>query len=400
MRTLWWSLPGPSAFAKLAADDLLDGKNLCLLLPAVMPRGLRAAIQDQLPDPEGWDWRDLNLSYLPDEEAAQPVRLLFDVFCKDVPPGLVRNCTNLVREADFHGKLIWVEGIPEAHWPAWRDFLLEYAEQSRSLPVHERTRFLFVLEGRLAEMAPNPLITLSLRQWSGTVDKLDMMLYCSSLYGRSPLGPLHKSLAVHLLANVAKWDPHTADRLSGLELKELVEPIPALTELAEEYEYGGPEAAWCEGTLNVVEGREYVHSALLAATGETELLTRRIWEAQLATLFPVLEELRMALLDYFDPILTVPFITPHGQIDEKIDLEIGHIYYQIRQFPESEVDPNIRQHVRMLRDLRNDLAHLTPVGRFKLHLVDALAKLPDLLAEGPAVGVGYGKEEEEQEQLQ
>jgi hypothetical protein len=378
MRQSWWQMPGPSYFIKIIVDDLIDGKNVCMLLPSIIPRGLKTAVKDYLPDPEGWEWRDLNISYFNYEEAIRPAQLLFDVFCKDASPSVIRNSANLLREPAFHGKLVWLEGLSKETWQVWREYIQEYAELSRGLHINERTRFVCTLEGAVSGMSPAPLIALSIRKWEGFVEKLDMMLYCSSLIKRRDLGPIKKALTVNICSNLAKWDPVTADYLCSLELIDLLYPIAFLNDLAGSFDFVERGVTWEEGTLNKVDDKLYAHSSYLAMMGKTKQLEKRIWEAQLTVLFPVLEEVRLKLVDYLDLHLSVPFHPLIGKpIEQKIDLEIGHIHFQICK--SSNVDNKIRKYVGQLKELRNDLAHLSPIGKDKIYLIEALEEIMNML---------------------
>lgn len=378
MRSLWWTLPGPENFLEHIAEDLWDGKSIYLRVPHNEPWGLKAYLKEELPDRESVEWRDLNLSYLA-EDAGHPVNLLYDVFLPEARPDVIRNTIGLVKEMDFHGKIIWIDGMAPDYWTAWEPFLHEYADLCRNIPAYERTRFIVLLSGEMAAREPRTSIAATVRDWRDMVGKLDMQLYCSSLLKRRRLSSFQKTLAVHLIAQLAQWDQRLADWLCDCELGELFEPIPLLRKFAAELGWDADSpASWPIGTLNDYEGKTQRHSAYLAALGEEDHLERRVWEAQLSVLFPYIEEQRLHLVEALGPALEVPFTNERGYvIYDKLDLEIGHIEYQMRSMP--TVDERLKRSVNDLRRLRNILAHMNPVRTKDIGLVETLETLGDMI---------------------
>ncbi len=103
-------------------------------------------------------------------------------------------------------------------------------------------------------------------------------------------------------------------------------------------------------------GDSFVHSAFLAQNGdENRELARRMWRAQLATLFPLIEEQRIRLIEEVQQMLTLPMETEYATLETALDLEIHQIAYQLRQHCPR---PSQYQRAKKLANMRNALAHL------------------------------------------
>jgi hypothetical protein len=375
---VWWSLPGPSGFLDRIADDLADGKHVYLRVPGNEPKRLKAYLKEKWLDHEIYEWRELNLHHFR-ADADNPVKLLYDIFLPETEPDVIRNAANLARDPAFGGKMIWVEGMTADCWPNWKKFLHDYAEVNRNLLPDERTRFIVLLNGELAECRPEVSVASAVRDWRGTVGQLDMLLYCSSLLRNTPLTVLQKRLNAQLIANLSLWDQNLADYLCDRPLTDLFEPAGLLLEFAEQLEWdSGTGESWQAGTVNEFENRSRIHSAYLAVLGHEQEIQRRVWQAQLSVLFPAIEELRLALIEHLGPVLTVPFTMEQGYvIHDRLDLEIGHIYYQMRSLPQA--DSELYNGVYQLRKLRNILAHMDPIPKSEIALVDNLESIGQML---------------------
>lgn len=379
MSSVWWSLPGPSRFLNKVCDDLTDGKMVFLQLPANPPRRIKTYLKERWLEHDLYEWRELKLQYM-NMESGHPAKLLYDIHLPDTPSEVLRNAANLARDPAFGNMIIWVEGLTETLWSAWNEFLYEYAETVRNRPPEERTRFVVLLEGEIASRNPPTAPAISVRDWKGTVDRLDMMLYCSSLLGSRPLSTFQQRLAAELIASLAMWDHNLADYLIDLPLADLLDPAATLIEFAREMQWDDTmKSSWSAGTVNEFERRMQPHSAYLAVTGRDPAIRRRIWQAQLSVLYPAMEELRHALIEFFGDLLVVPFTDQWERvIEDRLDLEIGHIRYQVKYHP--KVDRDLKEAVERLWELRNLLAHLDPVPKDRMDLIENIEFLFERLS--------------------
>jgi hypothetical protein len=361
MVSLWWQLPSPSRFISRITQDLKDGKNVILCMPEHLPDGLKSAVQYELG--EDWDWYRLSLN---SEELVEPVHVLFEHFIGEISPNQLRNARTLAENQNFVGKIIWLDGLTPQVWFAWKKFLSDYEQPCRAIPQLYRTLFCVSLVGELALDPPAEDVCLSHHNWKGIVNRLDMLLFTSSLFQDKRLPDLQKRVAISVITNLALWDYHVSKRLVDEKIENILNPVPILKEIAKErnwytdYDYSLADK-WCRGIANTIEGEEKTHSAALAVNGKEEI-ERRIWSAEVGEILPFVEERRREILERLAGILTIPFQTRFGEeIKDLCDLEIGHIEYQINDIG-TVVNTDIRQLVRKLREIRNALSHLQSIS--------------------------------------
>ena len=110
----------------------------------------------------------------------------------------------------------------------------------------------------------------------------------------------------------------------------------------------------------------------LAATGNRHEIDRRIWRAQLSSLFPWIEEHRLRIIDRYRKLLRVDDHLRTLHVTEIENIELGALRYQLRQhIPRAELE-----HIEALAAMRNDLAHRKPVDPYSF---DRALKLSDTL---------------------
>jgi len=174
---------------------------------------------------------------------------------------------------------------------------------------------------------------------------------------------LETDLATSLVSTLAGWDPHLCEFLAPLELTELIEPKENLSSFARQRGWSPDEdvqvnsTSWQEGQWQTVEGRPKLHTSLSITSGE---IYRLVWKAEVGVLLPYIEEQRQILLERYGCFLSVPFVTNQGvRIEDRRDLEIGMIQYQLRNCP--AIEPETKSAIADLKKARNSLAHLEPV---------------------------------------
>lgn len=355
----WWQLPGPAEFAAAIADDIRDRKHVIISLPESAPRDLWKAIRlAGQGDPE---WRTLHVDEI---GPVDPLELLFARFVPDRPPQALWDVGMLITQEAFAGRVIWLDGLDATTWPAWKRFLAEYSHASRSCSVLDRTVLCVCLRGGLTLTPPPEDVLLVHHRWQGVVNELDTLLLASSLMHERGLPRLHLRLASATIARIALWDLGLAERLAHEDAPTIVEPREMLIEVAQSRGWTVQDLqspTWHRGMSDLVDGVERTNSALLALLDPADELRRRLWQAQVGVMFPLVEEKRQQILDRLAHLLRVPFTTRFGDIISDVrELEIGHINNQITR-ERLPVDRGTRQLVRCLRDIRNSLSHLEPV---------------------------------------
>jgi hypothetical protein len=366
MDRLWWQLPGPSRYLDRVERDVCGGCNVLLPLPRGAVADLAEAVADRVHRHALLSWRTLRLSDA--DAAAPPARLLQEHFAPPDGPAPPADARRLARSPDFAGLVVWVEGMTAAAWPAWQKFLLEYEGACR-LPG-EHGLLCVPLVGDAAAAEPAGELRLTVRPWRGQVDRLDMALFLAHLLHETRLPALHRRLAVAVGVELAGTDQELARALAAEGTRWFVEPRPALERAARAR---GWEAAtpleWRDGLCDDFEGAAYVHSAALAARGDWPEAARRVWLGQVGVLFGFLEQQRARLIEELRPWLK-PMTSSYGQRREVRDLEFGHLHFQVNG---TRAPREARLRVERLKDMRDALAHLEPVGEAALFSPEVLA---------------------------
>jgi hypothetical protein len=357
----WWKLPGPGRFINSVTDDLRDGRNVILSLPEHLAGGLARAIRDDLGDCLAWFTLTLD-----EEVGGDPAAIVDDRFVADSEPYAIRNASGLAAESWMAGRIIWIDGLSHDSWQIGKRFLADFQHACRSRPLLQRGRFCVALVGELALNPPTEDACLANHYWRGCVEPLDILIYVTRTVCRRGLSSLQHRLVVAVISSVAQWDPRVCDHFAGESLARILDPGPALKELAqirgwtEVIDHETALAAWHSGMVDDIEERPMLHPAALAMNDPTREIAHRVWSAETSVLLPFIEEKRRGFLEKHGKCLKVPFCTAFGTITDMHDLEIGHIDYQLAA-SRPAIDGEVRGLVARLREIRNALSHLDPV---------------------------------------
>jgi hypothetical protein len=211
---------------------------------------------------------------------------------------------------------------------------------------------------------------LRVYHWQECMDSLNIRLHAANLLNDRDLAPWQKQLAVAVLSELAIWDPVVCEFGADRGLSDILEPEGWLARLGESRGWTpndrppGPILSWL-GYRQRFEGRDRWHSSWLALTRRHEYVAARVWNGQVAALFPLLERHRRTLLSSYGRLMKVPWTTQFGTINDLEDLELNHIADQL----EAQRSLRLRETVSFvcwLRDLRNTLAHLVRIPSSRL----------------------------------
>jgi len=365
MNRLWWQLPGPQRFVSQITRALREGKNVIITLPEFAPTGLGTAIHEALGDGTAWFWHTLNIREADD---IMPAQILCSRLVPEISPDAILNAHTLSKEESFAGKIIWLAEMTPSTWPAWKEFIVDYAHACRARSLLDRTLFCVPLIGELALYPPRvDDVCLSHYRWEGVIDSLDMLLFTSNFFQNRQMPSLQKRMAIAVVTNLALWDPVVSERLAHEDIEQILHPLPILQEIATDRRWSPPDLeasswSWHKGIVETMEGSKKIHSAALAEHDAAREIERRIWSAEVGVMLPFVEEKRQEILAQFAGILKVPITTRFGEIINDLhDLEIGHIESQLINNKITVNSATLRL-VQRLREIRNCLSHLEPLS--------------------------------------
>ena len=265
----------------------------------------------------------------------------------------------LCEHEDFQGRIIWLDGLDSLNrndWLAWKQFLTDYAQASRSVREFERTVFVALVESVPAADPPQEDVTLTTFEWSGAVEELDLLFLAHERLFQRDVGPLMRSLLATIVARVAAWDPETAERLLDEKDEVILDPGPMLRAVACEKGWTSETAVgWEFGTAS---GSGVIHAALASLENPPREIRRRVWSAQTSVLLPVIDGCRRDIVLEHRALLA-HHLGREGNPVDPLDLDVGDLTGMAQR---PGFDQDVRRRVRELNKWRNDLAHLKPLS--------------------------------------
>ncbi len=363
MNSTIWNLPGPAAFLHKVSESLCDGKNVVLRLPEWTQRDVVTAVKYEQGEIGRWNVIDTNST-----QSTLPLHILFDIYVPNFPAKCSRDSSSLLTQDSFLGRIIVLENLSKARWGKWIAFLEKYERACRELSLLDRTVFLVPTYGELTRDCPAEDVCLVHHSWTGVVDSIDISILASQILADSSYSHFMKRFIISVCTNIALWDFDLCMALLENSSDALLNPLPVLEKFIQNRSWTGKTVSdiakrWEQGVEDEFDGRYMMHSAAVAASKDIREIERRIWSAEVSMLFPLIEEKRHELLDELSDVLIVPHITNFGGIINDIrDLEIGHIKYQLDNNP-SICSTRIYRYVSQLKEIRDKLAHLEPLGK-------------------------------------
>ena len=355
MNPLAFSLLGSRRFLNRTVEDLRSGRSVVIGCPFQWADQLGHVIEDEA------NRRGHFVEKLRADPDYEPLELLLTAF--EIGQGNSRSegMAALLDCDDFLGKTVVLESVSSETWPAWRRFLSSYSEAGRRVPENRRTVFLVVLEGFTPSELPDNEVALATHVWDDVVSTQDVCSYAAHLLYDRHSQPVMRSLLASVIASYALWDLELVEELSRCTMDEIFAPDAVLTRIARRRGWtdSEEEPSWVLGTAGRLDGIKETHSAVLQLRGRHADLQQRLWRGQVPILLLLIEEIRNEIIQHLGQILKVPFTTDYRVINDRRDLEVGHIHNQIRC---KDAPRWIKSTVQHLVNFRNALAHMEPVS--------------------------------------
>ena len=347
-----WTLPGPARFVRHAEEALRDGANVVVRFPVATPSGFGEHFRSRLHA----SWRCTVFHPAP---TSSPFRSIRERFAPNLPSEWNPTLLDLCEHEDFRGRLVWLDGVARLDredCSAWKKFLVDYAQASRSVPEFDRTLFIAVLEGAPPADPPPEDVTLKCFDWRGVVDETDLLLAAHERLHSRDAGSAMRSLLATIVAHVASWDPDVAERLLDAGCDAILDPVSLLQSVAKEKGWTSEtDACWELGTAS---GNGVSHAALASLEDPPRDLRRRLWSAQASVLLPSIAGWRWDLLLQHRALIA-EHLKREGKPQDPLDLDIGELTGMVQR---PGFDPEVRRDVRRMNRWRNELAHLRPLS--------------------------------------
>ena len=354
----WWSLPGPQGLVARICSEIRIGKNILLSLPDLFPDGLRKAVRESR-DLRDLHWHSLTVSA---SEHRHPLDWLWEEFVfADDHPGQMRSVEQLLSRDDLSGMVVWVDGLRPSCAGTLPAFLERFSQVLNGIAVFKRSQLCCVVPLSTARSfsANVCCAVIDSNSYVGTIDALT---FATTLIEEKAFVVLEAQVAASVIANIALWDEEVAIALAQEPLETILCPMAWLKGWCRTKEWTAAltdDDLRHKGLLTVFGGELKLHSAVAAVREEAGELDARVWRGQAGVLLPFIEERRRDLLEYFGDVIKLPFRTRFGEIVDAEDLEIGHLHSMFGRV--HHIDADAQALIRILREMRNKLAHFTPV---------------------------------------
>jgi hypothetical protein len=378
-------MPGPRRFIRRIADDIEEGRNVIVAMPAPMSDGRWGR---RLADARVTRIRDC----LPTADIRTCPRPL-DVIARHLLPremdvlglDLRAACDHAAAAFEASSAAGCHQGLTVAvlecgrdwpAWPAWGSFLAEWARASRNKDIGGRIVFVAIVGGVPLQSLPKEEESLRIRAWNAVSSDTDMLTHAHLAFADWSGSPLQRRVAASVAASLAVWDPEVVNALALATLDEILVPQPILRRVGQSRGWSASSLAkrcsWEEGHRGTTDYGVKLHSSVLALSGDSVNVASRVWAGQVGVLLPMVEELRLRVIGELGTLLRIPWQTRYEDIMDARDLEIAHLCDQVEML-RLPLRPNLRAALPILRKVRNDLAHL--------HVVDAATLRDERLGE-------------------
>lgn len=361
----WWSrITGPRVFIEQIVSSLSEGRSVALLLPDTCPwlNEMRSFTADAIPNRYGLGRLSVAPLRTSSEASAtkSPLQLLLGKYALHDVALRYRESMNpqsfLLDQHILKERIIWLEDAPENNLHAW----LSFASAWRARSPEDG---LFVIEvpahasDALSNVAQD---NLSLVDYRELVSDYSVSLFNGTLIDeRTPRDTtnLEQRYLASLLTNLCGGDVEVAEALTD-DLTALRDnPVSTVMSVA----------SYFEGSRGI---GEEAHVLNLVRANDRESLERRVWSAQVEVLFPLIETLRLkvieALRSPIEKILDEDVITQYGEpVKDAEDIELGTLTYLMACKTESNErrlyvpDSALREEIHLLHSCRNYLAHMS-----------------------------------------
>ncbi|MBF0629187.1 MAG: hypothetical protein HQL91_13295 [Magnetococcales bacterium] len=319
-----WELPSASAFLAEIEGAVATGGAL-VTGGASMPPNLEDAIAKYFRD------RNCIIERIEASSDMQPAETLASAFTVTAEAGALANATHL---ADHLAIVTPLDGNIKIA-DDWRVFLLRFlkvrAQQGEGLAV------LFLAKASIPGIDGLPLLA-----WNGRLRRIDVTIWAdlhAQIDRPEPLATLSAALAVELCG----WRLDLAAEIARARREDILNPIGWLSR-----QVGLSFSASCR-----LNGQEMACPIALLKQGDTEEINHRIWRAELAALFPWIEERRQRVIIRHRRLLRLDEHLRALNVRAINEIEFGALSWQLH----GQVTRAEQEMIDCLARLRNRLAH-------------------------------------------
>lgn len=349
MNHVWWDkITNAHRFIDAIVNTALVGSSVILTLPQQIPwfDTLYTYIKEELEN------QDSVKSFIDLSSPKQDVgKFLLNQFCTEEQRIQYRpsqSCAVFLgqcRSTVLNDHYVWVEDIPRDLWKDWIDFLTEYHANMCS----NRSPAVFFLVCTEDGVQISPRRNVSCFNYRQQIHEYDYFSFCMLAASSSALGASNNKTALR------SYLAELTYALCGNDIELCAACIATGRRFLEK-----PEE-----TLHLIMRTQRRSDGFsFFCNTSPEAVSRKIWEAQIKTVFPCIEHFRQQFIDNYTKEIQ-SLLPMKGsdleEIHEPLDVELGLLFYMVRGCL-LQVSTEEYKQLEMFREARNLLAHLKPLS--------------------------------------
>jgi hypothetical protein len=354
----WWdSVTGPVRLVNEVADRLSMPSNVVLALPDDVPwrRNMRDAIIEALKARPGV--QDLTVTDLDGTGVTSPPDSLRELALTHIRDGYMSwacDATDYLRDNGIlSNRLVWVRNVSRENMSIWEDFCRRWVPSKPS-------QGLILIEADEDYQGRIPTV-----RYSSFVSENSVRTLCSTLLEEEShvsLTEERRRYSSVLIARLSLGDAEFAEAFADVYRPLSDDPIDAMKKLAIDGDYSDRRSLSDCYPLSLIRRREY------------DILQTRLWESQVECIFPIIERDRLEIAEMHQKRLgeianSGILDTEYAQYRSYRDIEIGQIYWLANTHRLHIEDVGEKEHISLLRDCRNIIAHRKCIDEARLRLL-------------------------------
>lgn len=340
MEQIWWNSISKAAYLiRSVADTLLSGRNLLLVIPDVLPwrDDMMELISKAISSAD--NERRLKEMDCPDQPSG---KFLLDEFCKPEKRAEYRPRKSIVsflaasEGIVLNSSYLWLRNISAKQLTDWCSFISEY---NKAIPYHAQ-RGVFILEVHEDIRVPKGISGLHMISFEKIIDPFDVYTFCALSCTDGGFSERERLYLSQTVSSVCGQDVELCKYCIAQGKTFLKDPAECLNQ--------------------IVENELRSNGLPFTYPQSSDTLNTKIWESQIKTLFPIIEQYRSRFVKkYYQQIKSaLPVENAFGEsISSPCNVELGTLIQLTAQgiisLSSSEYDL-----LDCFRNARNTLAHL------------------------------------------
>ena len=350
-----WNLNGPAKFIQSAVEDLQHGVSCIVDIPPFFPSDLIFNIEKDLNRDGRMHTVVVPLGTFNTNSEIQITRNLVELIALRIEDAtdlnaLVAGTMDYVFIYDFQDS--------GSCWKTLKSWIVRFLRQVHKLPESERPTFFLTIPEHFSMIESD--VGLRHVSWKKLVRETDVRHYVDDIEELNESNCFLNRVRKSIIVELGRTDLELVGYLCRFSLIQILEAELLLRRFRQESSWMQANNLFWDSQAKLRwDDRDESHSCYLESTNQLSEIKRRIWKAQIVSVFPFLESRRCEIVQRIRDYLPKSFQSVTGEIKDVESLELGEIMYELSKLKRP---PPILSEVRHLRAIRHELAHLRPAS--------------------------------------